>query len=288
MQENGFDGIIIEPFSIEDKESWIRLFGGNDLGSIEFNKPQYVAFNPTQIKSAISNDGSFASDNANILFEPQQLFIDFTKNEIQDETKKAHGNEKKQQESVVETINNATLLPTNGAIASISRHTSKRRSILSSKRTVIDGFKESGYVNYNGTQVNTHQDIADLWSVHRSPYIEKTHIIFLKDGVIVGTMAHTAGKIDTAHIASVNEIADYAAQLGAMQVYMLHNHPSGNPTPSLQDMKVTYHIADRLHEYGINVLGQVVVDHDKYSFIDTENRLSLENLNESSLKYALS
>ena len=100
-------------------------------------------------------------------------------------------------------------------------------------------------------------------------------------------MAHTAGKIDTAQIASVEEISDYAAQLGAMQVYMLHNHPSGNPTPSLQDMKVTYHIADKLREYGINLLGHVVVDHDKYSFIDTENRLSLENLNDSSLKYAL-
>ncbi len=41
------------------------------------------------------------------------------------------------------------------------------------RRTVIDRFKETGEVDLNGLKINSPQDIADLYSIHRSPHIEK-------------------------------------------------------------------------------------------------------------------
>lgn len=46
---------------------------------------------------------------------------------------------------------------------------------LVQKRTVLEGFKESGEVSFVGQRIGSPQDIADLWSIHRSPYIVSIH-----------------------------------------------------------------------------------------------------------------
>ena len=64
--EQGYDGLIIEPFSAEDAQAWIRMFGDNSA-CMEFSSNQYCAFYPEQIKSAIANNGSFNKQSKNIL-----------------------------------------------------------------------------------------------------------------------------------------------------------------------------------------------------------------------------
>jgi hypothetical protein len=220
--------------------------------------------------------------NEHLMFEPTQLFITFTPEEIKDETEKAHGSEEKQQEGIDKTIAEATLLPTNTGSTDTGRR--GKLSPISEKRTVIEGFKESGVVNFNGTKVSSHQDIADLWSIHRSPYIEKSHVIFIKDGVVVGSMAVSSGSIKASKVSTPQDITEHANKIGANQVYFLHNHPSGNHKVSYQDVHVTFAYADRLRDNDIQVLGHVVVDHDKYSFIDTVTKDWVESLDKKSLQ----
>ena len=63
--DEGYDGIIITAFTDEDREAWINLFSaGFGTESIkEFDKNQYVAFYPSQIKSAYGNVGEFSPEN---------------------------------------------------------------------------------------------------------------------------------------------------------------------------------------------------------------------------------
>ncbi len=54
LQESGYDGIVMNNFS--SKKTIKKV-------------PQYIAFESTQIKSAIGNDGSFSSENSDIRFQ---------------------------------------------------------------------------------------------------------------------------------------------------------------------------------------------------------------------------
>lgn len=158
----------------------------------------------------------------------------------------------------------------------VSRQSGKNKDVdgrfTLTPRTVRDGFAESGYVDIIGTKIQSVADIADLFTIHRSPYIEKTHIIFVRSGEIIGTSAMTDNKIDMASVHSIKNIAELYHKFGANGVYMLHNHPSGNHKVSMQDVYTAMSSYYELQNEGINLMGSIVIDHDKFSFINTAEK----------------
>lgn len=63
---NNFDGIIINPMTEEDIESWLRIFGSR--GIEEFKATQYVSFYSNQIKLADGTNTTFDKDNNDIRY----------------------------------------------------------------------------------------------------------------------------------------------------------------------------------------------------------------------------
>ena len=52
---------------------------------------------------------------------------------------------------------------------------------------------------------------------------------------------------------------------------LLHNHPSGNPEPSTQDLKITKRLIEVGEIVGITVLDHIIIGSDNYySFADDE------------------
>ena len=66
------------------------------------------------------------------------------------------------------------------------------------------------------------------------------------------------GSIDQAAI-HVREVARRALELGSAAVILVHNHPSGDPAPSRQDIQLTRDIVIALKPLGIHVHDHVVV-----------------------------
>ena len=57
----------------------------------------------------------------------------------------------------------------------------------------------------------------------------------------------------------------------ASGVVLVHNHPSGEPTPSPEDVRVTVQLATAGNMLGIPVLDHVVVGEGRYvSFVEQE------------------
>lgn len=52
---------------------------------------------------------------------------------------------------------------------------------------------------------------------------------------------------------------------GAHAIILAHNHPSGDPTPSRQDIEVTRRVRDAGAVLGIKLLDHIVVGHDNYT-----------------------
>lgn len=68
----------------------------------------------------------------------------------------------------------------------------------------------------------------------------------------------TIGTID-ASLAKSREVFNYALRYNAAAVILVHNHPSGNPEPSKDDIRITQRIADAGHIMEIPVLDHIII-----------------------------
>lgn len=74
----------------------------------------------------------------------------------------------------------------------------------------------------------------------------------------------------TESIVSPREIVKEALNQSAAAVVFVHNHPSGNPSPSEEDKRVTRHLKTACETVGISVLDHIIIGSDGYySFADS-------------------
>lgn len=138
---------------------------------------------------------------------------------------------------------------------------------------------QSGRSQLVGKHVESTDDLAAISAVARNPTFETLHYLLADDaGTVVDDVAFTSRLPGIAlawndaaktlpSIAS--ELQARASEIGATKLWMLHNHPSGNPTPSAADINLTKGIEDGLGtgDKGLRLGGHVVIDHTTYAII---------------------
>jgi DNA repair protein RadC len=73
----------------------------------------------------------------------------------------------------------------------------------------------------------------------------------------------------TASLVHPREVFKAAILANAAAVIVLHNHPSGDPTPSSEDIAITQRLRQAGEILGVNVLDHVVIGDGRYiSFAD--------------------
>ncbi|HLV02724.1 MAG TPA: DNA repair protein RadC [Acidobacteriota bacterium] len=73
----------------------------------------------------------------------------------------------------------------------------------------------------------------------------------------------------TSSLVHPREVFRPAIEEAAAAVLFVHNHPSGDPTPSREDQRITSRLVETGRVIGIRVLDHVVIGHDRYfSFAD--------------------
>ena len=68
----------------------------------------------------------------------------------------------------------------------------------------------------------------------------------------------------TASLVHPREVFNPVIRESAAAVLFVHNHPSGDPTPSQEDMEITRRLKEVGEVMGIRVLDHVVIGHDRY------------------------
>jgi DNA repair protein RadC len=99
--------------------------------------------------------------------------------------------------------------------------------------------------------------------------IEQLRVLFLdsKNGVIEdeelqrGTVNHTA--------VYPREILKRALEHGATALILVHNHPSGDPTPSRADIEMTRQVRDAAEKLGVALHDHVIVARNKHASLRT-------------------
>jgi DNA repair protein RadC len=64
------------------------------------------------------------------------------------------------------------------------------------------------------------------------------------------------------------EIFKYAVKYSAYQIILVHNHPSGDPRPSKQDIEMTKAVQKAGKMMQIHVLDHIIIGYDSYISIN--------------------
>lgn len=113
--------------------------------------------------------------------------------------------------------------------------------------------------------INSPQDIAHL-VMEEMRYLDREHFRI----VSLSTKNHVLG-ISSISVGSLNsslvhprECFKEAIRRNSNAIILLHNHPSGDPTPSREDLEVTRRLADGGQILGIEVLDHVIIGDNRY------------------------
>ena len=89
--------------------------------------------------------------------------------------------------------------------------------------------------------------------------IERFRILFLdKRNKLIEDEVQQSGTVDHTPV-YVREIIKRALQLSATALVLVHNHPSGDPSPSRADIDMTKQIIDAARPLGITIHDHVIV-----------------------------
>jgi DNA repair protein RadC len=119
----------------------------------------------------------------------------------------------------------------------LARGEVKRRTVLSSWSTVLD-------------YCRTTMAFADK-EQFRILFLDKRNQLIADEVQQVGTVDHTP--------VYPREVVKRALELSATAVILVHNHPSGDPTPSRADIQMTQSVVEVARPLGISVHDHIIV-----------------------------
>lgn len=114
-------------------------------------------------------------------------------------------------------------------------------------------------------QIRSPGDVAQLMQIEMS-HLDQEHL----KAVCVDTKNRVL-KIQTVYVGTLNsaglrvgEVFKEALKLNSAAIIVVHNHPSGDPTPSPEDVQVTRQIVEAGRLLDIDVLDHLVIGHGRY------------------------
>ena len=135
--------------------------------------------------------------------------------------------------------------------------------------------KVVGYnADYIDKRIKDSRDVAEFMmrTLKTDRYPTERFSVFMLDSKlrIVGFSDVSVGNVDSApvHPREVFQIAFATAKTAA--IIVAHNHPSGDPSPSRQDIEVTERLMKASDILGIRLLDHVIVGDGCYISMKTE------------------
>jgi len=88
---------------------------------------------------------------------------------------------------------------------------------------------------------------------------ERFRVLFLnRKNALIADEVQQRGTVDHTPVYP-REVIKRALDLGATALIMVHNHPSGDPTPSRADIDMTHEVRDAAEKLGIVLHDHVIV-----------------------------
>jgi len=94
--------------------------------------------------------------------------------------------------------------------------------------------------------------------------LDTKHQIINVENISIGSL--------NSSIVHPREVFNLAVKKSAAAIILVHNHPSGNPNPSQEDLLITERLVDSGKILGINVIDHIIIGNNEYySFKENSN-----------------
>lgn len=104
--------------------------------------------------------------------------------------------------------------------------------------------------------------------------VEQFHILFLDaEGRLIADEAQARGTVNHTPVYP-REVVRRALDLGADGLVLVHNHPTGDPTPSPEDLAMTRMVAEACALLGVTVRDHVIVGNGRFTSFAEQGLLS--------------
>ncbi|MFZ0258259.1 MAG: DNA repair protein RadC [Gammaproteobacteria bacterium] len=126
------------------------------------------------------------------------------------------------------------------------------------------------------TKINSPADAASLL-LPDMMFLEQEHLVVVllnTRNEVLSTKMVYKGSLNTAVI-RIAEVFKDAIRQNAAALIVAHNHPSGDPAPSPEDLRVTREIVNAGKLLSIDVLDHVIIGHNRYTSLK-ERRLGFD------------
>lgn len=126
-------------------------------------------------------------------------------------------------------------------------------------------YRSADHGGPNGRQVRCPQDIADLLAPEMEALPQEQLRVVLLDtrNRVLDVVMVYQGSVNTA-VARMAELFRDAIVANAPNVILVHNHPSGDPSPSPEDVKLTKDAAQAAQLLSIDLLDHVIIGDGRF------------------------
>lgn len=123
-------------------------------------------------------------------------------------------------------------------------------------------------INDTKIQVTCPQDIANLLMDElRYEKREIVRVVILNNKNIIIKMIDICLGSDNSAILKPKDALIDAIKMGAPKIILVHNHPSGDPTPSKADIEFTNRLVQAASIIGIELLDHIIIGDSKYESV---------------------
>ena len=123
-------------------------------------------------------------------------------------------------------------------------------------------------INIRNICLKTKKDVADLFMEEmRYEKNEILKLVLLNNKNIVEKIIDIASGKDSTLVFDVKQILSEPVKLQIPRIILIHNHPSGNSTPSKEDILATEQIKKCCELMGIKLLDHIVIGDGEYTSI---------------------
>lgn len=135
--------------------------------------------------------------------------------------------------------------------------------------------KERG-INYETLDMNSPKNIYMMMQIllHMGELAEEHCYMIALNGScrILGIFFLSKGTVSLSPV-SPREVFMRAILIGAVQIILCHNHPSGNTAPSESDMKLTKRLKEAGELLNIHLTDHIIIGRDRYLSFKASNLL---------------
>ncbi len=111
----------------------------------------------------------------------------------------------------------------------------------------------------------TPKSVADYYMQDMRHLTREQVLLLMMDSKnkLIRDMIISEGTVNTS-IMPIREIMVNAVRHDAVNIILLHNHPSGDPTPSAEDIRVTKRITEASNLIGVTLMDHIIIGDNRY------------------------